>query len=79
MFYWLASNIWTMGQQYIVIRNMPTPGSLAYKQREERLEKKGKLKKDAPAEAEAPAEETPRQRSQPVGKTRAKKTTPKKK
>jgi len=79
MFYWLASNIWTMGQQYIVIRNMPTPGSLAYKQREERLEKKGKLKKDAPAEAEAPTEETPRQRSQPVGKTRAKKTTPKKK
>ncbi len=79
MFYWLASNIWTMGQQYIVIRSMPTPGSLAYKQREERLQKKGKLKKDAPEEAEAPAEETPRQRTQPVGKTRAKKTTPKKK
>ena len=37
MFYWLASNVWTMGQQYIVIRNMPTPGSLAYKQREARL------------------------------------------
>ena len=79
MFYWLASNVWTMGQQYIVIRNMPTPGSLAYKQREARLEKKGKLKKDAPAEAETPVEETPRQRTQPVGKTRAKKTTPKKK
>ena len=26
MFYWLISNFWTMGQQFIVIRNMPTPG-----------------------------------------------------
>jgi YidC/Oxa1 family membrane protein insertase len=24
MFYWLVSNIWTMVQQFIVIRNMPT-------------------------------------------------------
>ncbi|MDE2591778.1 MAG: membrane protein insertase YidC [Actinomycetales bacterium] len=74
MFYWLASNIWTMGQQYVVIRNMPTPGSIAHKQREERLAAKGKLpKKDAPAIEEAV--ETPRQRVQPVGKSRAKKTT----
>ena len=29
MFYWLTSNIWTMVQQFIVIRNMPTPGSEA--------------------------------------------------
>ena len=75
MFYWLASNVWTMGQQYVVIRNMPTPGSIAHKQREARLEKKGKLPKQEAAEAVA-EEETPRQRTQPVGKTRAKKTTP---
>jgi YidC/Oxa1 family membrane protein insertase len=35
MFYWLVSNFWTMGQQFIVIRNMPTPGSQAAKDREE--------------------------------------------
>jgi len=27
MTYWLVSNFWTMGQQFIVIRNMPTPGA----------------------------------------------------
>jgi YidC/Oxa1 family membrane protein insertase len=64
-----------MGQQYVVIRNMPNPGSIAHKQREARLEKKGKLPKKEAAEAVA-EDETPRQRTQPVGKTRAKKTTP---
>ncbi|NCV99086.1 MAG: membrane protein insertase YidC, partial [Actinobacteria bacterium] len=42
MTYWLVSNFWTMGQQFVVIRNMPTPGSQAYKERQERLAKKGK-------------------------------------
>ena len=74
MFYWLASNFWTMGQQFIVIRNMPTPGSLAHHARQARLEKKGKLPKQIET-AEASDEEapTPRQRTQPTGKTRAKK------
>ncbi|KFF58170.1 preprotein translocase subunit YidC, partial [Cryobacterium sp. MLB-32] len=31
MFYWLTSNFWTMIQQFLVIRNMPTPGSEAAK------------------------------------------------
>jgi len=83
MFYWLTSNFWTMGQQFIVIRNMPTPGSVAHKAREERLARRGKL---LPAKAEVveeEVEETPRQRVQPVGKARAKKpaakpTTPSK-
>jgi YidC/Oxa1 family membrane protein insertase len=74
MFYWLTSNFWTMGQQFIVIRNMPTPGSLAHKQREERLAKKGKLPKSTDA-AESVEEATPTttQRQQPTGKKRAKK------
>jgi YidC/Oxa1 family membrane protein insertase len=76
MFYWLTSNFWTMGQQFIVIRNMPTPGSVAHKAREERLAKKGKLPKQAEIEAEV--EEAPRQRVQPVGKARAKKPAAKK-
>ena len=40
MFYWLVSNFWTMGQQFLVIRNMPTPGSEAELAREARLAKK---------------------------------------
>ena len=74
MFYWLTSNFWTMGQQFIVIRNMPTPGSIAHRQREERLAKKGKLFNTAD-EPEAIEEATPTttQRSQPTGKKRAKK------
>src|SRR5699024_7731305 len=50
MFYWLVSNIWTMAQQFIIIRNMPMPGTEAAKERAERLARKGKLK---PAEGAA--------------------------
>jgi len=75
MFYWLTSNFWTMIQQFLVIRNMPTPGSEAAKAREERLARKGKLLApdgdiiviDEPKKAV--------QRQQPVNKNRAKKQT----
>jgi YidC/Oxa1 family membrane protein insertase len=71
MTYWLVSNFWTMGQQFVVIRNMPTPGSPAFKERQERLIKKGKisLEPEVPQETEAEM----RQRQQPVSKSRAKK------
>ena len=77
MFYWLVSNFWTMGQQFIVIRNMPTPGSQAAKDREERLARRGKLPKGTTEviEVEAPK---PIQRAQPVSKNRAKKSGKKK-
>jgi YidC/Oxa1 family membrane protein insertase len=74
MFYWLVSNFWTMGQQFVVIRNMPTPGSEAAKAREARLAKKGKLvveeKQDSAVAVEEPKKT---QRQQPVSKARAKK------
>jgi len=71
MTYWLVSNFWTMGQQFLVIRNMPTPGSIAHREREARLVKKGKIKlEESTPEAEV---EQPTQRQQPVGKNRAKK------
>ena len=73
MFYWLVSNFWTMGQQFVVIRNMPTPGSEAARAREARLAKKGKLVVE---ESEAALEEPKKiqtQRQQPVSKARAKK------
>jgi YidC/Oxa1 family membrane protein insertase len=86
--YWFTSNVWTMVQQFVVIRNLPTPGSEAAKMREERLARKGKaldasgkiipLEKYQ-AEQQRLYEEAERakaaapKRQQPVGKQRAKK------
>lgn len=72
LIYWTVSNFWTMGQQFFVIRRMPTPGSIAHKEREARLVKKGKIKIEEPTVSEQD-EEKPTQRVQPVSKARAKK------
>ncbi|MFI9239032.1 membrane protein insertase YidC [Streptomyces sp. NPDC053079] len=71
--YWLTTNVWTLGQQMFVIRRNPTPGSLAYTQRQERLRAKGKLKED-PAEVEArkAVEAARAARQQPKRQTKAK-------
>ena len=86
--YWFVSNLWTMAQQFLVIREMPTPGSEAAKAREERLARKGKAinaeGKVVPmsvyeAEQQRKLEEVEKakaeapKRQQPVGKKRAKK------
>ncbi len=86
--YWFVSNLWTMGQQFLVIREMPTPGSEAAKAREERLARKGKAinseGKVVPiaafeAEQQRKLEEVERakaeapKREQPMSKKRAKK------
>lgn len=78
MFYWLVSNFWTMGQQFLVIRNMPTPGTEAAKAREERLAKKRARRGLPPVDEVAAGDveevvEEPKQRPQPVSKERAKK------
>ncbi|MCS0500075.1 membrane protein insertase YidC [Protaetiibacter mangrovi] len=79
MFYWLTSNIWTLVQQWLVIRNMPTPGSEAALAREARLAKRNrnKMADDAAAIAasvdDEPEKPVTTQRQQPVGKSRAKK------
>ena len=86
MFYWLTSNGWTLVQQYLVIRNLPTPGSDAALAREARLARKNRARmtEDALALAEASDEPAARQkaittqRTQPVAKNRAKKTGSKK-
>ncbi|MCU1505599.1 MAG: YidC/Oxa1 family rane protein insertase [Microbacteriaceae bacterium] len=77
MFYWLVSNFWTMGQQFLVIRNLPTPGSEAALAREARLAKKAQRRgitivedekqQDAVEEAKKP------QRQQPVNQKNRKK------
>jgi YidC/Oxa1 family membrane protein insertase len=82
MFYYIASNFWMMGQQYMVIRNMPTPGSEAEKTRNERLARKGKLRAPDGAAVlvvdEVPAKPINTQRQQPMSKARAKKSGGKK-
>jgi YidC/Oxa1 family membrane protein insertase len=42
LIYWLTSNLWTMGQQYILIHNNPAPGTPAYVDWEERMRAKGR-------------------------------------
>ena len=75
MFYWLTSNVWTMAQQFLVIRNMPTPGSEAALAREARLAKKRRksMTEDAAILEELVEEPKKIQRQQPVGKNRSKK------
>ncbi|MGJ8721992.1 MAG: membrane protein insertase YidC [Salinibacterium amurskyense] len=83
MFYWLVSNFWTMGQQFLVIRNMPTPGSEAALAREARLAKRNQRKgivEETPDAGTIVIEEPKNpQREQPVSKNRAKKKQGKKK
>lgn len=71
LIYWTVSNFWTMGQQFFVIRRMPTPGSVAHEERQKRLIKKGKIQAEEPTVSTE--EEKPAQRIQPVSKARAKK------
>jgi YidC/Oxa1 family membrane protein insertase len=42
LIYWLTTNLWSMGQQFYVIRRMPAPGSPAELALKERRMKKGK-------------------------------------
>jgi YidC/Oxa1 family membrane protein insertase len=44
LLYWTTSNLWTMGQQFYVIRNNPTPGTPAALAKQERDKAKGKGK-----------------------------------
>jgi len=77
MFYWLVSNFWTMVQQFIVIRNMPTPGSEAALAREVRIAKqrqrRGIVDEADDATGTVLEEPVKPQRQQPVNKNRAKK------
>jgi YidC/Oxa1 family membrane protein insertase len=77
MIYWTTSNIWTMGQQFYVIRNNPAPGTPAAKAKEDRDRAKAARKGVLVPEADAPAEEAPSvedrrpaQRQQPKKQTR---------
>ncbi len=78
LIYWTTTNLWTMGQQFYVIRSMPAPGSPAEKAMEERRRAKGKpittMRLETATEPEAPPVGKPGgQRPQPEGKRRSKK------
>jgi YidC/Oxa1 family membrane protein insertase len=75
--YWTTSNIWTMGQQFYVIRNNPAPNTEAARLKEQRDAEK-RTRKGQPAleepEAEAAAveeEQRPSTRQQPKKQSRS--------
>lgn len=53
LIYWLTTNLWTMAQQGILIRNNPAPNTPAFVDWEERMRQKGKDPKELLAQREA--------------------------
>ena len=77
LLYWTTSNLWTMGQQFYVIRNNPAPGTPAAKAKEDRVAEKLRRKgggaitpESAPAEEIKPDPPKPTQRQQPKKQSR---------
>lgn len=79
LLYWTTSNLWTMGQQFYVIRNNPAPGTPAFKAKQDRDKAKAAKHPEKYAAYEAPAEGTevtetdrrPAARQQPKRQTRS--------
>ncbi|HEX4976766.1 MAG TPA: membrane protein insertase YidC [Nocardioides sp.] len=59
LFYWTTSNLWTMAQQFYVIRNNPAPGTPAEHAKKERDARKAERKGIAPPVEEVPEQEKP--------------------
>ncbi len=73
LIYWTTTNLWSMGQQFYVIRRNPTPGSEAERQLKERQARKAAAKGIVIEDDQPAIEEKPRgQRQQPKRKDRAK-------
>jgi YidC/Oxa1 family membrane protein insertase len=78
--YWTTSNIWTMGQQFYVIRNNPAPGTPAFKAKLERDKAKAQkhperyaedLALEADTQTSTTGDRRPAQRQQPKRQTKA--------
>jgi YidC/Oxa1 family membrane protein insertase len=81
LFYWTTSNLWTMAQQFYVIRNNPAPGTPAFKAKEDRDRAKAAKKGIAiePDAAETPVvTEVKPPRQQPQRQTKAQRNQKKK-
>jgi YidC/Oxa1 family membrane protein insertase len=73
LIYWSTTNLWSMFQQFWVIRNSPTPGSPAYDLWVKRKEEKQRKKGIAPEpEKSAEPEQPPAPRQQPKKQPRGK-------
>jgi YidC/Oxa1 family membrane protein insertase len=75
LLYWTTSNLWTMGQQFYVIRNNPVPGTPAAKAKQERdaakRERKGLPDPTTPIDPKPdPATPPPQKRQQPKKQSR---------
>jgi len=76
LLYWTTSNLWTMCQQFYVIRNNPAPGTPAFKAKEQRdREKAAKhgttLVEEKTEDAEQAPERRPAVRQQPKRQSRS--------
>jgi YidC/Oxa1 family membrane protein insertase len=76
LIYWTTSNLWTMGQQFYVIRNNPAPGTPAAAAKAERdahkAARKGHPVETAEPEVAAPEQPKPAPRQQPKKQSRSK-------
>jgi YidC/Oxa1 family membrane protein insertase len=76
LFYWVTSNVWTMGQQFYVIRNNPAPGTPAAQAKAERDAHKAKRHGLPAPQTEEPETQNlsvpePPKRQQPKKQTRS--------
>ncbi len=81
LIYWTTSNLWTMGQQFYVIRNNPAPGTPALAAKEARVAKKAARRAERRGlplpelepepEVETPEVPPPAPRQQPKKQTRS--------
>jgi YidC/Oxa1 family membrane protein insertase len=79
LFYWTTTNLWTMGQQFYVIRRNPAPGTPAFDAKVERDRAKGRTTElsqelaveEAHGDKRPPAQQQ-RQRQQPKKQSREK-------
>lgn len=80
LIYWFTTNVWSMGQQFYVIRNNPQPGTPAFEAKERRKAEKAKRKgrpstsedTDAASENEPPAPARVQPKRQPRSKRKRK-------
>jgi YidC/Oxa1 family membrane protein insertase len=90
LLYWTTSNLWTMGQQFYVIRNNPAPNTEAFRAKEKRDAEKARRHGHAPEEttpgtgvatdtappASAPRREQPKRQSRSQRKAGGAKPNP---
>lgn len=74
LIYWLTTNVWSMGQQFYVIRRMPAPGSPAEKALRERRARKGKGLPEDELPSSSDTTQNPARRQQPKRQPRSKRT-----